>query len=75
VVNSLAPLARAEEPASSASQELVKSDANGQNSEVRQFSPGEPGKDYSPVITLNGSTLPYKIVDGVKVFSRSRDDQ
>src|SRR5882762_9106758 len=30
--------------------------------------PGEPGKDYTPVVTPNGSTLPYKVVDGVKVF-------
>ncbi|MDQ6631012.1 MAG: copper oxidase [Verrucomicrobiota bacterium] len=28
----------------------------------------EPGKDYTPVITPNGSTLPFKIVGGVKVF-------
>src|SRR6478735_7034018 len=30
--------------------------------------PGEPGKHYKPTVTLNGSTLPYKIVEGVKVF-------
>src|SRR4051812_14302278 len=30
--------------------------------------PGEPGKDYTPVITPNGVTLPFKIVGGVKVF-------
>src|SRR6266699_3710391 len=30
--------------------------------------PGEPGKDYNPVITPSGSTLPWKIVDGVKVY-------
>jgi FtsP/CotA-like multicopper oxidase with cupredoxin domain len=30
--------------------------------------PGEPGKDYTPVITPNGSTLPWKLVDGVKVY-------
>src|SRR5207247_2093044 len=30
--------------------------------------PGELGKDYTPVITPNGWTLPYKIIDGVKVF-------
>ncbi len=30
--------------------------------------PGEPGKDYTPVITPNGVTLPWKVVDGVKVF-------
>ena len=30
--------------------------------------PGEPGKDYTPVITPNGVSLPYKVVDGIKVF-------
>src|SRR2546423_2190172 len=30
--------------------------------------PGEPGKDYTPVVTPNGKTLPYKLVGGVKVF-------
>lgn len=30
--------------------------------------PGEPGKHYQPTITLNGTTLPWKLVDGVKVF-------
>ena len=34
----------------------------------QQYPPGEPGKDYTPVITPNGSTLPFKVVDGVKVF-------
>jgi len=30
--------------------------------------PGQPGKDYQPVITPNGVALPWKVVDGVKVF-------
>ena len=30
--------------------------------------PGEAGKDYTPVITPNGSTLPWKIVEAVKVY-------
>lgn len=30
--------------------------------------PGEPNKDYMPTVTPNGRTLPYKIVEGVKVF-------
>ena len=30
--------------------------------------PGEPGKDYTPVVVPNGATLPFKIVDGIKVF-------
>ena len=30
--------------------------------------PGEPGKDYTPAVIPNGWTLPYRVVDGVKVF-------
>src|SRR6185436_15654492 len=30
--------------------------------------PGLPGTDYQPVLTPGGSTLPWKLVDGVKVF-------
>lgn len=30
--------------------------------------PGRPFVDYRPVVTPNGSTLPFRIVDGVKVF-------
>ncbi|PWU07092.1 MAG: copper oxidase [Verrucomicrobia bacterium] len=30
--------------------------------------PGEPYRDYRPTITLNGSTLPFKIAEGVKIF-------
>jgi FtsP/CotA-like multicopper oxidase with cupredoxin domain len=30
--------------------------------------PGEPGADYTPVVVPNGWTLPYRVVDGVKVF-------
>ncbi len=30
--------------------------------------PGMPGKDYTPVVTPNGVALPFKVVDGVKVF-------
>jgi manganese oxidase len=37
-------------------------------SDQQDYPPGEPGKDYTPVITPNGSALPYKLVGGVKVF-------
>lgn len=30
--------------------------------------PGVPGRHYTPVVVPNGSKLPYRIVDGVKVF-------
>ncbi len=32
------------------------------------YAPGEAGRDYTPVITPNVSTLPFTLVDGVKVF-------
>jgi FtsP/CotA-like multicopper oxidase with cupredoxin domain len=31
-------------------------------------SPGQPGRDYQPVVVPNGARLPWKVVDGVKVF-------
>ena len=36
--------------------------------DVRPLPPGRPGKDYRPVVVPTGYTLPWKIVDGVKVF-------
>jgi FtsP/CotA-like multicopper oxidase with cupredoxin domain len=30
--------------------------------------PGQPGVDYTPVITPNGTSLPWHVVDGVKVY-------
>jgi manganese oxidase len=42
--------------------------ASRSNAPNRPLPPGEPGKDYNPVITPNGSTLPWKVVDGVKVY-------
>ena len=32
------------------------------------YPPGRPGRDYRPVTTPNGASLPFRIVDGVKVF-------
>ncbi|HEX8339977.1 MAG TPA: multicopper oxidase domain-containing protein [Tepidisphaeraceae bacterium] len=32
------------------------------------LSPGVPETDYTPVLVPNGWTLPFKVVDGVKVF-------
>ena len=34
----------------------------------RTYRPGRPGEDYRPVVTPNGATLDYRLVDGVKVF-------
>ena len=30
--------------------------------------PGQPGRDYQPVITPNGAALEWHLVDGVKVY-------
>jgi len=32
------------------------------------YPPGRPGEDYTPVVTPNGATLPFRVVNGVKVF-------
>jgi FtsP/CotA-like multicopper oxidase with cupredoxin domain len=34
----------------------------------RALPPGRPGKDYTPVVVPNGAKLPWKVVDGAKVF-------
>jgi FtsP/CotA-like multicopper oxidase with cupredoxin domain len=36
--------------------------------EPARAAPGVAGRDYQPVITPNGATLPWKVVDGVKVY-------
>ncbi len=37
-------------------------------SEEHWDEPGMPGTHYTPVVTPNGWTLPFKIIDGIKVF-------
>lgn len=50
-------------------------DANGTPySEQHWDVPGEPGKHYTPVITPNGWTLPFKVIDGVKVFHMTAEE-
>jgi FtsP/CotA-like multicopper oxidase with cupredoxin domain len=34
----------------------------------RALPPGQPGTDYTPVVTPNGAALPWKVIDGVKVY-------
>jgi len=41
---------------------------SGGPADVTPLPPGLPGKHYTPVVIPNGQTLPFKIVDGVKVF-------
>jgi FtsP/CotA-like multicopper oxidase with cupredoxin domain len=42
--------------------------ASKESQNTHPLPPGEPVRDYTPVHTPNGSTLPYKVVDGVKVM-------
>lgn len=39
-----------------------------------RYTPGVPGVDYRPVVTPDGSTLPFRLVDGVKVFHLVAED-
>ncbi len=41
---------------------------SGGGRDVKPGAPGRPGEDYQPVVVPNGTKLPFKIVDGVKVF-------
>jgi manganese oxidase len=41
---------------------------SGRDQNQQTLPPGQPGKDYKPVVTPNGAALPWKIVDGVKVY-------
>src|SRR5262245_9584381 len=41
---------------------------SGAESPAGPFPPGRAGKDYKPVAVPDGATLPWKIVDGVKVY-------
>jgi hypothetical protein len=38
------------------------------NTQPAPLPPGQVGKDYTPVVTPNGVALPWKVIDGVKVF-------
>lgn len=40
----------------------------GEHADQTPMPPGVAGKDYTPVIVPNGTKLPWKIVDGAKVF-------
>jgi FtsP/CotA-like multicopper oxidase with cupredoxin domain len=41
---------------------------------VKPLTPVLPGKGYTPVVIPNGGALPFKVVDGVKVFHLIAED-
>src|SRR5260221_10467612 len=42
--------------------------ASAHAAEPKALPPGQPGRDYTPVVVPNGVKLPWRVVDGVKVF-------
>jgi FtsP/CotA-like multicopper oxidase with cupredoxin domain len=40
----------------------------GSHAHDESLPPGEEGRDYTPVVVPNGKKLPWKVVDGVKVY-------
>ena len=62
------PSPGAEIPGADAPRENSLIDPNKKYSDTVWDVPGVPGKDYTPVVCPNVQTLPFKIVDGVKVF-------
>ena len=41
--------------------------------DVQPLEPGLPNKDYRPVVVPNGAAIPFKIVNGVKVFHKMNE--
>lgn len=41
---------------------------SGGPADIPSMRPGLPGKDYRPVVVPDGNTLPWKVVQGVKVY-------
>jgi hypothetical protein len=46
----------------------VHSQRGAQRPSQTELPPGLPGRDYRPVVTPNGATLPFRVVNGIKVF-------
>ena len=55
-------------PARGAQGELQKPPRPWAEVEAKDLPPGEPGEDYTPVVTPNGRSADYRVVDGVKVY-------
>lgn len=43
-------------------------DTGGSHARDESLPPGEEGRDYTPVVVPNGKKLPWKVVDGAKVY-------
>jgi manganese oxidase len=66
LIAATAKQARAAQP-STAARGWERSYSGGSRSQPH-LEPGQPGRDYKPIETPNGLALPWKLVDGVKVY-------
>ena len=68
LVGSLGRNTSAEEPAQPPLQESARIKGYQEPNTTQAFPPGQPGQDYAPVITPNNVALPFRVIEGVKVF-------
>ncbi|HET9450246.1 MAG TPA: copper oxidase, partial [Aggregicoccus sp.] len=61
-------LAQADVPGAKRPREGSAADTGGAHASQRAQAPGRAGRDYLPVTVPNGAKLPWKVVEGVKVF-------
>ena len=66
LIRNLPPSAAAETPGGERPREGTAESTGDPHVNQRPLPPGEPGRDYTPVVTPNGVTLPWRVVDGVK---------
>ena len=55
-------------PGAKGPREGSAADTGGSHVSQEPLPPAEEGKDYAPVVVPNGKKLPWKVVDGVKVY-------
>ncbi|MFO0842289.1 MAG: copper oxidase [Gemmataceae bacterium] len=60
--------AHADVPGAKGPREGTAAETGGAHVDQTALPPGEPGRDYLPVVTPNGASLPWKVVGGVKVY-------
>ncbi|HRI54795.1 MAG TPA: copper oxidase, partial [Pseudomonadota bacterium] len=62
------PAAAAEVPGAAQPRPYSAASTGQSRANQRALPPGLPKRDYTPVVVPNGAKLPWKVVDGVKVF-------
>src|SRR3954463_13625264 len=68
LASSLARPARADVPGATAPRAGSAAASGGHHAAQDWLPPAQPGRDYHPVVVPNGAKMPWKVVDGVKVF-------